>query len=117
MNLGVIQVRADVCGDCPTPCERQRDTAFHSAPCSVCPRYRWGQWGACDDSVQPEPSLPAPGGVATPHGIRGLGDLVAKVADPIAKVIGLDKSKCGCAKRQETLNKLVPFTKALPNRD
>ena len=41
--------------------------------------------------------------------MRGLGDLVAKIADPIAKTIGLDKSKCGCAKRQEMLNQLVPF--------
>ena len=41
--------------------------------------------------------------------MRGLGDLVAKVADPIARAIGLDKSKCGCAKRQEALNRLVPF--------
>jgi hypothetical protein len=41
--------------------------------------------------------------------MRGLGDLVAKIADPIAKIIGLDKSKCGCAKRQETLNQLLPF--------
>lgn len=41
--------------------------------------------------------------------MRGLGDLVAKVADPIAKAIHLDKSKCGCVKRQEWLNAKVPF--------
>jgi hypothetical protein len=41
--------------------------------------------------------------------MRGLGDLVAKMADPIGKIIGLDKSKCGCSKRQQRLNELVPF--------
>jgi len=41
--------------------------------------------------------------------MRGLGDLVAKIAYPIAKAVGIDKTKCGCAKRQETLNKLLPF--------
>jgi hypothetical protein len=42
--------------------------------------------------------------------MRGLGDLVAKMANPIGKIIGLDKSKCGCAKRQDALNRLLPFT-------
>jgi hypothetical protein len=41
--------------------------------------------------------------------MRGLGDLVAKMADPIGKIIGLDKSKCGCSQRQAALNRLVPF--------
>lgn len=41
--------------------------------------------------------------------MRGLGDLVAKIADPIAKAINLDKAKCGCAARQQSLNELVPF--------
>jgi hypothetical protein len=41
--------------------------------------------------------------------LRGLGDLVAVAANPIARMIGLDKSKCGCAKRQEALNKFLPF--------
>lgn len=112
MSPGVIQVRADICGDCPTPCERQRDGAFHATPCASCHLRRWSIWGACEDaSAQSVPSLPAPGGDTTPHGLRGLGDLVAKVAEPIAKVIGLDKAKCGCAKRQEALNELIPFKK------
>jgi hypothetical protein len=41
--------------------------------------------------------------------MRGLGDLVAKFADPIGKIIGLDKATCGCAKRQDALNRLLPF--------
>jgi hypothetical protein len=48
--------------------------------------------------------------------IRGLGDLVAKVADPIAGAI--DRASGGrtrvrgcaaCAKRKEMLNHLLPF--------
>jgi len=44
--------------------------------------------------------------------MRGLGDLVAKIADPIARAINLDKSSCGCAKRQEWLNRAVPFAQS-----
>lgn len=37
---------------------------------------------------------------------RGLGDTVAKVT----KAIGIkQKPGCGCAKRQEILNRLVPY--------
>lgn len=55
----------------------------------------------------PEPEYP----------MRGLGDLVEKVTvntgikrivDKIAKATGKD---CGCQKRREALNKLVPFNK------
>lgn len=51
-------------------------------------------------------------------GLRGLGDLVAKVATPIARVIGADcidkrtnqlKTESDCAKRQAKLNAAVPF--------
>lgn len=42
--------------------------------------------------------------------MRGLGDLVAKFADPIGKIIGLDKATCGCAKRQAALNARFPFS-------
>jgi hypothetical protein len=46
--------------------------------------------------------------------MRGLGDLVAKIADPIARVIGLDKSTCKCGQRQAALNAAFPFT---PHQD
>jgi hypothetical protein len=44
---------------------------------------------------------------ACPHKEKGLGDLVALIAEPIAKAIGY---KCGkpCNKRRETLNRLTP---------
>ena len=59
------------------------------------------------DMMKP-PARPAP--------TLGLGDLVAKVAQPIAgfvdKVTGSKLSGCGgCAQRQEALNRLVPDVK------
>ena len=109
MSPGVVQVRADICGDCPTPCALQRDPAAHADPCASCPLSppRWGPWD-CSPSAPP-PSLPAPGGDTAPAGMRGLGDLVALVADPIGRALGLDKAKCGCAARQDALNRAVPF--------
>ena len=48
--------------------------------------------------------------------VRGLGDIVYKVANPIARAIdrvaGTKIQGCGgCAKRREALNKAMPFTK------
>lgn len=98
MSPGVIQVRADICGDCPAPCERQRDGDFHATPCAACPVRRWHQWGACKgDEPTPAPRL------------RGLGDAVAVVANPIARVLRIDPEKCGCKQRQEALNRAFPF--------
>lgn len=55
----------------------------------------------------------------------GLGDVVASLANPIAKVInkalgtniGSDKPGCGCKKRKEALNKLVPDIKKVFSAD
>lgn len=47
MSPGVIQVRADICSDCPTPCAWQRDARAHAEPCAACPIGRWGEWGDC----------------------------------------------------------------------
>ncbi len=49
--------------------------------------------------------------------LRGLGDVVAAVAQPIARMIdgrlGTDLENCpGCKADQETLNKLLPFPPA-----
>jgi hypothetical protein len=48
--------------------------------------------------------------------LRGLGDIVAKVAklttmDKVAKFVAkaAGKEDCGCSKRQDTLNKRFPF--------
>ena len=58
---------------------------------------RWWQPGAGPPSIEVVSSM------------RGLGDLVAKVANPIAKALGINTQGCGCKQRQEALNRLVPF--------
>jgi hypothetical protein len=50
---------------------------------------------------------------------RGLGDVVAAVAQPIARAIdrvaGTDIKHCaGCAGRRDSLNRLVPFNQTKP---
>lgn len=52
-----------------------------------------------------------------PRPMRGLGDLVAKVAKPIARAIdavaGTDMANCGgCAERQKKLNQAFPAKNA-----
>ena len=95
---GVRYGREVTCIKCSTPCVYQKDLNYHANACASCPlpTPRWGAFGNCQDEPTTAP-------------IRGLGDLVAKIADPIAKTIGLDKSKCGCQRRQDLLNKMVPF--------
>lgn len=110
MSPGVITIRVDICHDCPAPCAWQRDATAHANPCAACPSHRWGQWDCASATTSAaQPSLPAPAGVTSPAGLRGLGDLVAFVAEPIARAIGMDKAKCGCAQRRQALNKLLPF--------
>lgn len=50
--------------------------------------------------------------------LRGLGDVIAKVAklttmDKVAKFVAkaAGQDDCGCSKRQDTLNKRFPFKK------
>lgn len=107
--LAVQQIRAHLCSTCPTPCEHQQSPAWHATDCAVCPlsdeeyRQRWHTWGACDESPPPTE-------------LRGLGDAVAVVAQPIARmidsVLGTNVQGCGgCKARQAALNKVLPFTK------
>jgi len=47
--------------------------------------------------------------------VQGVGDLIHKVANPVAKAIdfvaGTNVQGCGgCAKRRENLNKMMPFS-------
>lgn len=53
---------------------------------------------------------------------RGLGDVVERVAKPVARLIdrvaGTDIEHCtGCAARREMLNRAVPFEHAAPVTD
>jgi hypothetical protein len=65
-----------------------------------------------------EPLTPGENPPAKPEArMTGLGDLVAKVAQPIARAIdavaGTNIKGCGgCKSRQEALNKAVPFNTA-----
>ena len=95
---GVVEIRAEICGRCSTPCEHQKDSEFHRDPCAECPLSprQWGPYGQCKSF--------------------GLGDLVAAVAQPIAGAIDAVaktniKGCGGCAQRRAALNKLVPNLK------
>ena len=103
---GVIQVRQDLCGDCPTPCTPRPDPA---CACSACPIRRWGTYGACPPGSAVGVVASASVGVTPAAPMRGLGDLIAVVADPIGKALHLDPAKCGCDRRQAWLNRVVPF--------
>jgi len=96
MPAGVLEVRGEICARCPTPCAEQPSLSFRADPCSACPLLHWGVYGRCQQI------LPAR---------RGLGDLVAAVAQPIARVIdaaaGTKLAECGgCAKRRAALNRI-----------
>jgi hypothetical protein len=63
----------------------------------------------------PPPATPSP----TRNSIRGAGDVVHRVAQPIARaldrVLGTKIEHCGgCAQRRETLNRALPFKSPPP---
>lgn len=89
---GVIEVRQELCVECA-----------HKAhdPCASCEHGCWGQYEitGCDDPNRK---------------IQGMGDVVAMIAQPIAKgidaMLGTRLQNCGgCGKRQRNLNQLTPF--------
>jgi hypothetical protein len=97
----IINHRRELCKSCPTPCEFQTNLTYRSARENGCPIGRW------------QPYLIYKKNQAS---IRGAGDLVAAVAQPIAGAIdyvtrGKTKLKgcSACAKRKEMLNHLLPF--------
>jgi hypothetical protein len=90
-----------MCTSCRTPCEYQNDVAFRTEGNNRCPIGRWMQYQTFVKNLK---------------AIRGAGDLVAKVAEPIAGVIDMmsrGKTKLkgcsACAKRKDMLNQLLPF--------
>lgn len=102
----IFEVRAAICAKCPTPCAARSDVDFQTARCARCPLKapRWSNYGSCRDEAPTAPPT-------AKH--FGLGDLVAKVAQPIAKAIdavaGTNVQGCGgCKKRQEALNRFLP---------
>lgn len=106
----IFIARSEICATCPTPCDKQASEDFRRIACSQCPLIPrlWGPVGLCKDG-EPSPTF-------------GLGDLVARVANPIAKMsdaaFGTKLVGCGgCAQRREALNKLLPSIGKPPSPD
>lgn len=115
MNHGVIQIRADICADCTTPCVHQHDPSYHACACAACPMLRWSRWGACDQ-LGTAADIHGAGGVTAPAAaasLRGMGDVLAIIADPIASTVGIDKARCGCGQRQKLINEELPFARPM----
>lgn len=88
-----------MCKACKTPCEYQNNVAYRTEGDNACPIGRWMAYK-----------------LYVKNKMRGAGDLVEKVAGPIAAAI--DKLSGGrtrlkgcsaCAKRKEALNQYLPF--------
>lgn len=95
----IVNHRREQCVRCPTPCEFQNDISYRTNGDNACPQ---GRWMAYKTYVKSTPK------------IRGAGDLVASIAQPIAgaidKVFKTKVKSCSaCAKRKEMLNQLLPF--------
>ncbi len=93
----IINHRRELCQRCKTPCEFQNNEVFRAEGDNVCPI---GKWMAFQTFVKAK--------------IKGLGDVVEKLADPIARLSDrVFKTKIkgcsACAKRKEMLNHLVPW--------
>lgn len=117
--LGVVEVRREICGHCPAKCAPFiAGELFHAEPCAQCPASprRWGPYGQCGKYAANHLPTPAPVVAPAPAAVAqgfGLGDLVATVAQPIAKAIdavaGTNVAGCGgCAQRRAALNKAMP---------
>ena len=137
MPLEIAKIRREICARCDAPCAAfTAGLVDHDLPSAACPRAwpsRWGCYGLCGDSSMRRPEYPpAPAGpelpgeaapvppAAPPAPSFGLGDAVATVAEPIARLsdalLGTKLVGCGsCAERRAALNRLVPdVTKPTP---
>ena len=101
MDAEIVTIRRDICQSCERACE-VRATITPADPCAACPEMVWHAMGDCEKQESP------------PAELSGLGDAVAVVAQPIARVIdavlGTNVAGCGgCKARQAALNKAMPF--------
>lgn len=99
----ILNYRAEVCRMCKTPCEFQKNEEWRSNNENQCPQSKWGKFLTFR-------KVP----------MKGLGDLVAKFAEPIAgavdAVAGTKLKGCAaCAKRRQMMNHLVPFGQRGPD--
>ncbi len=93
----IVNHRREQCQRCKTPCEFQNNVPFREEGDNACPI---GRWMAYKTFVKAK--------------IKGLGDVVEKIADPIARLSDrVFKTKIkgcsACAKRKEMLNHLIPW--------
>ena len=94
----VIEIRREICARCDEPCAAYRAGQLnHADPAASCPRVWSGRWNV----------------YGSPAARLGLGDAVAVVAQPIARMIdavaGTKLANCGgCQSRQAALNALIP---------
>jgi hypothetical protein len=96
---GVVKVRMDVCSDCEHQCGAFIGGRIsHHDPCSSCAYGKWGRYSRACDEIS---------------GI-GLGDIVERIAKPIAKALHMKcldennklRPESPCAKRRDKLNKI-----------
>lgn len=90
--------RRELCERCPTPCQYQNDPAFRAEGDNACPERRWMAYQLFVKVKK----------------MKGAGDAVAAVAEPIAAMMDkMFKTKIkgcsACAKRREMLNQYIPF--------
>lgn len=101
----VVRVRGEICHRCDEQCSQfKHGIVFLADPCAACPRNWPSRWGRFNSNCQNTIVETKP---------FGLGDLVASIAQPIAKaidaVVGTNTQGCGgCKQRRDALNKLVP---------
>lgn len=96
--------RRELCQRCKTPCEHQNSVSFRHEGDSECPI---GRWMAYQLFVR--------------AGWIRLGDAVAAIAEPIAKISDRVlrtkiKGCSACAKRKDMLNHLIPYGQKFPHR-
>jgi len=129
MNVptNILSYRKEQCRICPNPCEFHSNVEWLSEGANGCPKGRFMIWEsfkrvtpapapapiepiAVDESVEVASQAP------TGSKVFGLGDVVADIAEPIAKASDtVFKTKLrgcsACRKRREMLNTLMPFYK------
>lgn len=86
------QVRQDICAGCAQRCPEPAPLD----PCFACPLGIYQAHAGCGRA----------GGEAIE--LHGMGDVVAMVAQPIAKVVGLENCG-GCKQRRQDWNREIPF--------
>lgn len=128
MNVpnNILTYRKEQCRICPSPCEFQSNVEWLSEGANGCPKGRFMVWESFKrvpvvaPVITQEVAIQEPTNTTEEAQIKarvfGLGDVVAAVAEPIAKASdAVFKTKLkgcsSCRKRREMLNTLMPFYK------